>query len=221
MTNDLCRFFVDPGTVGLRPGLQPKLSFFMLLCRSGLHPSGSRQRRAAPQTGKWKCSFRTCLKQVITAGIFGWSYRGFKKLGKANKKHRQHLCERSKVHFKSVSVFSEQTACGIFFFCFLNLSFFILSPDYCKNTLNSYLCLLVLASHSPEHLWHLYLPFSRELDSQLKNPRSVFIYCQSAPSKVTTQGEERDGHPGTSGKWLYGWYNPVADPDLWKGTGLW
>lgn len=47
MTNDLCRFFVDPGTVGLRAGLQPKLSLLMLLCRSGLHPIGSWQRQSS------------------------------------------------------------------------------------------------------------------------------------------------------------------------------
>lgn len=160
-----------------------------------------------------------CLKQTVTATSFGWSHREFKNLDKSNKQYRQHHGEHSKSHFKPVSLFSERRACGIFWF--LNLSFFILFLDYCENMLNSYLCVLVLASHASEQLRHLYLPFSRELDTQLNNPCSVFIYYQSALDKVTTQDGGRDVYPGTSGKWLYGWHKPVADPDLWKGTGLW
>lgn len=66
----LCRFSVHSGTVGLRPGLQPKLSFLMLLCRSDLHPSGSRQRQSSFSDGKIN-RFRTCLKEIVTATCFG------------------------------------------------------------------------------------------------------------------------------------------------------
>lgn len=53
----------------------------------------------------------------------------------------------------------------------------------------------MLASHSPQQLWHLYLPFSRKLGSQLNNLYSAFIYYQSA---LSAQDEGRDVYLGNS-----------------------
>lgn len=176
----LCRFFVHSGTVGLRPGLQPKLLFLMLLCRSDLHPSGSRQRQSSFSDGKIN-TFRTCLKEIVTATCFGWSCRGFKKLGKSNKQYRQHHGEHSKAHFKCVSLVSEMTACGIFLLSKSFSSFSSLTTVKTLWTLTSVLCWP--PTLQSVQLWHLYLPFSRKLDSQLnKNVLClfVFIYYQSA-----------------------------------------
>lgn len=42
---------------------------------------GAERGKAVPLVGKHKCSFGTCLKQILTATSFEWSYRGFKKFG--------------------------------------------------------------------------------------------------------------------------------------------
>lgn len=209
MTDDLCRFFIEPGTVGLRPGLQPKLQFLMLLCRSGLHPSGSSQSKAASQTGKWKCSFRTCLKDCY-CHTMAW-------MTMVLDDHIQHL--RSLVSLTSstdnIMVNIQMPILSVFlwfqrrqhvgFFCFLNVYFFILFPDYCENTVNSYLCLLVLASHSPECPSLTFVPaFQQKAGQSAEQP----MFCVYLLPECSRQGHHS------------GWGERCSPWNFWQMT-LW
>lgn len=217
MTSDLWRFPVDPVTVGLGSGLQPELSLPMLPVRVWSVPQ--REQAEAKRFLRWANRNallglvwnRFSLPQVLNGDVGDlWSLVWL-----------TNSTDRILANFQKLVLILYlwfQRRHDAFFILH---PFFILCPDYWKNTQNSYLSLLVLASHSPEQLWYLYLPFSRKPESQLNNLYSIFIYYQSALSMVSTQDEGRDVHPGTSGQGFYGWYNPVADPDLWRRTGLW
>lgn len=131
----------------------------------------------------------TCLKQIVTATSFGWSYRGFKKF-KSNKHIDNIMVNIQKPTLSMFLCFQRRQHVG--FFCILYLSFFLLFPDYCENTLTlTFVFLCWPPTLQSVQLWHLHLSFSRKLDSQLNNLCSVFIYYQSALGKVTTQDQER------------------------------
>lgn len=109
MTSDLWRFFVDPASVGLGPRLHSALALIVcaacicLICT----PVGAHSGKAFLQVGK--CSFGTCLKQILTATSFEWSHRWFKVLGE------NRILVTIQKHIKSVSVVPEKTGCFFLF----------------------------------------------------------------------------------------------------------
>lgn len=178
---------------------------------------GADRGKAVPQVGEYKCSFGTCLKPESHCHKFDWLYDLRWLVWLTNSTDRI-LVNIQKPILSLFLCFQRRRDA-----CFLFTPSFLLSLPW---LLQKYTELLTLPSCAglplSRAIWHLYLPFSRKLQSQLNNLYSVFIYYQSALSMVSTQDEVRDVHPGTSG-WVffYGWYNPVADLDLWKRTGLW
>lgn len=132
MTSDLWRFFVDPASVGLGPRLHSALALIVcaacvcLICT----PVGAHSGKAFLQVGK--CSFGTCLKQILTATSFEWSHRWFKVLGE------NRILVTIQNHILFLWSQRRQDA-----FSFSHPPFFILCPDHCKNTPNSQFFLLL------------------------------------------------------------------------------